>query len=72
MHKLKIRLDTTTDAMKFHAKIENIPGKITVTDNAGLCINAKSVLGMLYCLEFAELWCESEKDIYSIIEEFVE
>ena len=46
-------------------------GQIYVTDNAGLKVSAKSLLGMLYALEFDELWCESEEDIYHAIEDFI-
>lgn len=69
--KVKIRLDTGADAIKFSTIASKLPGDIHVLDNAGLRVNAKSVLGMLYTLEFSELWCESDHDIYSHIEEFV-
>ena len=69
--KAKIRLDTTNDAALFSNICLSLPGHITVTDNKGLRINAKSILGMLYALEFEELWCESDIDIYSHIEKFV-
>jgi hypothetical protein len=69
--KVKIRLDTTKDAKDFSNTCAFLPGKITVTDNNGLRINAKSLLGMLYALEFEELWCESERDIYTSISNFI-
>ena len=69
--KVKIRLDTVTDANKFAAITSTLEGKITITDTKGLRVNAKSVLGALYALEFTELWCESENDIYSHIRDFV-
>ena len=69
--KAKIRIDTGSDALRFSDIISALEGKITVTDNKGLRVNAKSILGMVYAIEFEELWCESEKDIYSAIEEFI-
>lgn len=69
--KVKIRLDTGADAIKFSNIASRLAADVYVFDNNGLRVNAKSVLGMLYTLEFDELWCESNKDIYSHIEEFV-
>ena len=69
--KVKIRLDTGADAIKFSNIASRLTADVYVFDNNGLRVNAKSVLGMLYTLEFDELWCESNKDIYSHIEEFV-
>lgn len=34
-------------------------------------VSAKSLLGALCSMEWNELWCECEKDIYSKIEKFV-
>lgn len=67
----KIRIDTIQDVNKFVNITSQLEGKITITDNAGLTVNAKSVLGALHAMEFEELWIESEKDIYSAIEPFV-
>lgn len=67
----KIRIDTIQDVNKFVNITSQLEGRITITDNAGLTVNAKSVLGALHAMEFEELWIESEKDIYSAIEPFV-
>lgn len=69
--KLQIRLDTQTDVNKFVHAVSALPYKVTVTDNNGLRVNGKSVLGMIYSLEFAELWCECEHDIYGTIKDFL-
>lgn len=69
--RVKIRLDTATQAAAFANITSKLDGKITITDAAGLKVNAKSVMGVLYALEFTELWCESENDIYRNIEDFV-
>lgn len=69
--KNKIRIDTMQEVSKFIGIVSQLDGKITITDNQGLCVNAKSVLGALHALEFTELWCESENDIYTAIEDFI-
>lgn len=69
--KAKIRLDTMHDAAKFVGITSTLEGKIVVTDGNGLCVNAKSLMGMLHALEFDILLCESEKDIYSHINDFI-
>ena len=67
----KIRLDTTADANKFVSIVSNLPGTIVVKDATGLCVNAKSIMGALHAIEFNELWCESEYDIYMKIKDFI-
>ena len=67
----KIRINTIQDVNKFVSITSQLDGKITITDNAGLTVNAKSMLGALHAMEFEELWIESEKDIYSAIEPFI-
>lgn len=70
--KYKIILDTVSDVNTF---VKNVTTEtnatVTVTDNRGLRVNAKSLMGMLYALEFDELWCESDTEIYEKIKEFV-
>ena len=46
-------------------------GAVHITDGSGLKVSAKSILGALYALEFDELWCEAEGDIYHAIEKFI-
>ena len=69
--KAKIRLDTMSDIQKFVAIATSKVHQVYVTDNQYLKVSAKSLLGMLYALEFEELWCESEEDIYHDIEKFI-
>lgn len=67
----KIRLDTMKDINKFVAICTRVPAPVHVTDGAGLKVSAKSVLGVLYSMEFTDIWCECEEDIYSDIEKFI-
>lgn len=69
--KAKIRLDTMRDISDFVRICSGIGANVYITDNAGLCVSAKSMLGAMYALEFDELWCECDEDIYRYIERFV-
>lgn len=67
----RIRIDTTWDAEKFANICRTLEGKILVKDPNGLCVNGKSILGMLHALEFTELWLESENDYWMTLREFI-
>ena len=69
--KAQIRLDTMRDVQEFVAIAMMEPNSVYITDNNSLKVSAKSLLGMLYALEFEELWCESESDMYHAIEKFI-
>lgn len=69
--KNKITIDTMAAATELAAIIKDVRGNVTITDNNGLRVSAKSLLGVLYAMEFQELWLESEADIYALIEKFV-
>lgn len=69
--KAKIRLDTLKEINRFVSIVSKVEEDVYVSDNNGLKVNAKSMIGMIYAMEFKELWCESEKDIYDSIQDFV-
>jgi hypothetical protein len=72
--RVKIHLDTITDIGNFVVAVTHATSKqdqVYVTDGGRCCINAKSFLGLVAAREFDELWCESEKDIYTAISHFV-
>lgn len=69
--KVKLRLDTVTDVKTFVEAVSGLNEIVEVKDNAGHCVSAKSLMGMLYSLEWSEIWCECENDIYHNIEQFV-
>lgn len=74
MMRVKINLDTITDIANFVVAVAHNTGKndtVWVKDTKGSCINAKSFLGLVATRDFDEIWCESEKDIYSAIRPFV-
>lgn len=69
--RVKIRLDTLRDAQRFAQIAESCDGWVHITDSNGMCVNGKSVIGALHAMEFSEIWCESEKEIYGRIKDFV-
>ena len=72
--KVKINLDTMTDIANFVLAVHHATGKhdkVWVKDTEGSCISAKSFLGLVAARDFNEIWCESEKDIYSYIRDFI-
>lgn len=69
--KTRIRLDTATDVANFVLITSNIKEQVYVTNGNKLCIDGKSFLGLAHAREFNELWCECDKDIYSLIQQFI-
>ena len=68
---MRIRINTGSEAKRFAEIAAKIPGRVVIKDRNGLCVNAKSVLGVLHAIEFDELYCESENEIYAQIRDFV-
>ena len=71
MHRHKINLNTFRDCVRFVNAIKGCRCKISLEDGAGYKINAKSLLGALATIEWDNLYCCSEEDIYSLIEHWV-
>lgn len=69
----KIYLDGYKDAVEFNAICQTFDDSVSVivTDGANQRVSGKSLLGMLYTLEFSELFVESNQDIYNQIEKFI-
>ena len=66
----KIRLDTMKDITQFVAACTKISAPVFITDGTSLKVSAKSILGVMYSMEFSDIWCECEEDIYHYIEQF--
>lgn len=63
--KLKILLETKSDALDLIKIASLLDDEITLTDGKGMVVNAKSFLGTLYAkFEFTEIWLESKNDHY--------
>lgn len=69
--KIQIRLDTMSDVQRFVSIATAHSGDVHITDGNGLRVSAKSLLGAIYAMEFDNIWCESEEDIYHAIEDFI-
>ena len=72
--KVKIRIDTYRDMVSFCQLAETIGGDIVLTgkDGATECsVNAKSIIGVQYSMLWNEIWCISDKDIYTQIQKYV-
>lgn len=67
----RIHLETATDAAEFSTLVSGVKGAAVIRDSIGHCVNAKSVLGALYALEFDELWFESDEDLYTLLNKFI-
>lgn len=70
--KIKIRLETNTDALRLFAIAQSMPDEnITITDGNGLRARACSLLGALSAMEYEDLWLESENNHYAAFRGFV-
>ena len=72
MSRYKINLETARDAAKLANIAEGLDIELTLTDGNGMRVNAKSVIGAIYTLEFDEIWLESPEEIpYMNFSEFI-
>lgn len=70
--RLKIRLDTDSDAVKLVGIASQLNENITLTDGNGLCVSAKSLLGTMYVrFEFNEIWLETENEHFFDFKDFM-
>lgn len=69
--RVKINLDTMKDINDFVRICTRIPATVYITDGASLKVSGKSLLGVMYAMEFDDIWCECEEDVYTDIEKFV-
>ena len=68
--KVKVELQTMNDVSQFVAIATQIAEPVYLVGN-DFRVSAKSLLGALYTMEWEDVWCECEKDIYTKIEKFV-
>ena len=69
--KAKVRLDTLSDIKNFVNAVSPIAAEVCLTDGNNLTVSAKSILGAMYTMEWGEVYCTCDKEIYSIIRAFV-
>jgi len=69
--KVKIRLDTLSDIRGFIESVDGIADEVRLTDGNNLTVSAKSLLGVMYTMEWREVYCTCNRDIYGYIEKYV-
>lgn len=72
--RVKINLKTQKDILAF-CKIANaVEGEVRIVGHDGgqeCSVNGKSLLGLLYCTIWSDLWCVSQNDIQASISQFI-
>lgn len=63
MTRTQIRLDTLSDVNKFVAEMTRINDDVWLEDGNGSRVNAKSMLGALYSMEFTHIYCYCDRNI---------
>ena len=66
-YKYRIRLETLSDVKAFVDIVSEYDSDIVLTDGQNYAVNAKSVLGAMYSIEWNELYVSSNIDIYTPI-----
>ena len=69
----KIQLNTMTDVRKFVEKVAMVElgNNLTLTDGGNYYINAQSIMGVLYSLEWNNLYLHSDVDVYTLFADFI-
>ena len=65
MTRTRIRLDTMSDVNRFVSAMSRINEKVWLEDDEGNRVNATSVLGALYSMEWNRIYCYCDKNISS-------
>lgn len=63
----RIRLDTMSDIRSFVDTVSTVTEKVTLEDDDGNRVSAKSLLGAVYTVEWKTIYCYCDKDISGII-----
>lgn len=69
--KVKIMLETLSDIREFVSIASAIDACVHLTDGNRLTVSAKSILGAIYSMEWGNIYCTCDKDIYMAIRKFV-
>lgn len=67
----RIRLETMGDINKFVSKMTEVKEKVSLEDSEGNRVSAKSLLGAIYTMEWNEIYCTCDRDITSLIIDFM-
>lgn len=69
-YRYRVKLTTIGDIVEFFKITTHLPYAVVLRDSANYCISAKSILGAIPCVNWDEVYCESEGDIRTEIEKF--
>lgn len=66
---MRIRIDliTSSDVKKFVNIVSQIEEEVTLIDSVKHCVSGKSLLGVMYSLEWDEVYCVCPKDISGLL-----
>ena len=67
----RIRLDTFSDIQKFVTCMSQAGGEVTLSNDDGYSVSAKSLLGAIYTMEWDRIFCYADCDIYDLIKEWL-
>ena len=68
--KVRVALDTMSDINEFVSAVSTVDAPVHLVSDH-FCVSGKSLLGALYTMEWSEVWCECDVDIYNKIAKFV-
>lgn len=71
MKRYKINLVTKSDLVDFTDAMAKVDKPVSLTDGNGFKVSAKSILGVMYTVEWAGTYVETEADIYDMIEKWI-
>lgn len=69
--KVKIRLDTVSDIKGFVDAVSGISEAVNLTDGNNFTVSAKSILGAMYTMEWNEIYCTCDRNIYRFIQNYI-
>lgn len=71
MKRYKINLVTKSDLTEFTDAMSRVESPVSLTDGNGFKVSAKSILGVMYTVEWTSTYIETEADIYDMIEKWI-
>lgn len=73
MYQWKVNLDTKTSIFEFFDAVRKVKDEVYLKSGEVLCVSAKSLLGCkLAAIEWHNLICQCDSDIYNLIKKFTE
>ncbi len=69
--RIKIRLDTMSEINAFVGDMTKCDANAFLTDkDRNYIVSAKSMLGAVYSMEWDEVWCECDDNIFHIVNKY--